>query len=108
MIFTHWWLVSVAIATPHPLISAVGLTALLLAPLLLMLTSVRQLRTFVPGGLSWAGQLGLYLQSFVSIWLYCLPVVTTQLYCALGFRSKFFEWKPTQKPQYDNNPVLGN
>lgn len=106
IILTHWWLISMAIAAPSSFIFWIGLTALLLVPLLFLSTSGRHLSTFIPGGLSLQSLAMLYLLSFVAIWIYCLPVVAIQLACIFGFRSRILEWKPTQKPKYDFDTVL--
>lgn len=106
IVLTHWWLISITIGAPSGWIRGAGFLALLLTPLLFIAISGRQLSWFVPGGLSLRRKCLLYLQSYVAIWLYCLPAVATQLICLLGFRSKIVEWKPTQKPQYQlGSPV---
>ncbi|HEX8072434.1 MAG TPA: glycosyltransferase [Pyrinomonadaceae bacterium] len=100
IVLTHWWLISVAVRGPGGTIRAAGLATLLLSPLLFVAVSGRQLAWFIPGGLSARRMCLLYLQSFLAIWLYCLPAVATQLACIFGFRSRIVEWKPTQKPRY--------
>jgi len=97
---THWLFISMVIAAPSATIRWIGLTALLLIPLVFLFTSARQLSWFIPGGLSIRRMCLLYFQSFVAIWIYCLPVVVTQFICIFGLRSKFIEWKPTKKPRY--------
>ena len=91
IVLTHWWLASVTVGGPSKPIAMLGLIALLLAPLVFLLIPGRQLYRFIPGGLSLAEMLGLYVLSFVAVWLYCLPVVATQFACILGFRTKIRE-----------------
>jgi cellulose synthase/poly-beta-1,6-N-acetylglucosamine synthase-like glycosyltransferase len=100
IILTHWWLISSAVAAPGPLVARAGLCALLLTPLVCLVTAASQLAWFIPGGLSVRRLCLLYLQSFVAIWLYGMPVVVTQLACLLGFRGRYTDWKSTQKPRY--------
>ena len=100
IVMTHWWLACVIVGSPSRAVAMLGLVALLLAPLVFLLIPGRQLIWFIPGGLSVAEMLRLYVLSFVAIWLYCLPVVATQFACILGFRGKIKEWRPTQKPRY--------
>jgi cellulose synthase/poly-beta-1,6-N-acetylglucosamine synthase-like glycosyltransferase len=105
IVLTHWWLISAAIAAPSAPIAVMGFMVLLLAPLLFLLTSGRHLAAFIPGGLSFRTAALLYLCSFCAIWLYCLPVIATQIACLFGFRSKLLEWKPTHKPRYQLDAV---
>lgn len=100
IVLTHWWLISIAVSAPSASIRAAGLATLLLSPLLFIVISGRRLSWFIPGGLTARLMCLLYLQSFLAIWLYCLPAVATQIACLLGFRSRIVEWKPTQKPRY--------
>jgi len=97
---THWWLISVLVGSPGRAIGWLGLLAVLLAPLVFLLVPGRQLYWFIPGGLSVRRMCFLYILSFGGIWLYCLPVVATQLVCVLGLRARIVEWRPTQKPRY--------
>ena len=107
IVLTHWWLISAAISAPSTTILWIGVIALLLTPLVFLLMPGRQLSWFIPGGLSAYRMCLLYFQSFAAIWIYSLPVVVTQFACIFGFRSKFVDWKPTQKPQYQLRSSAG-
>jgi cellulose synthase/poly-beta-1,6-N-acetylglucosamine synthase-like glycosyltransferase len=100
IILTHWTLVSILITKPSPLICWAGLGSLILTPLLFLLIPLREIKWYIPDNVSKRRMLLLYVQCFVGIWLYALPVVCTQLCCILGFRKGFSEWKPTSKPRY--------
>jgi cellulose synthase/poly-beta-1,6-N-acetylglucosamine synthase-like glycosyltransferase len=100
IVLTHWWLVSILVTGPSRPIGWIGFVLLAGSPLLFLVASGQQLSWFIPGGLSNRRKLLLYFQSFIAVWFYCLPVVATQLACILGFRGKFIDWKPTQKPRY--------
>jgi cellulose synthase/poly-beta-1,6-N-acetylglucosamine synthase-like glycosyltransferase len=97
---THWWLISFFLIEPSKLISLLGLALVLSTPLIILYTSTKELQPFVPGGVSVKDKLILYFSSFFYIWLYCLPVVSTQIACLFGFRPIFVDWKPTKKPHY--------
>jgi cellulose synthase/poly-beta-1,6-N-acetylglucosamine synthase-like glycosyltransferase len=97
---THWWLISLFIIEPGKVISLLGLVLVLLTPLLILYTSTKKVLPYVPGGVSVRDKIILYFISFFVIWLYCLPVVATQVACLFGFRPVFVDWKPTKKPLY--------
>ena len=101
IVLTHWWLTSVVVGSPSGAIARLGLVALLLAPLVFLLIPGRRLYWFIPGGLSIRRACLLYALSFLAIWLYCAPVVATQLACVFGLRARIIEWRPTQKPRYE-------
>jgi cellulose synthase/poly-beta-1,6-N-acetylglucosamine synthase-like glycosyltransferase len=101
VVFTHWWLISIAVSAPSSTIAMMGMIALLAAPMMFIVLVGRHVSTFIPGGLEPRTIAILYPLSFLSIWLYALPVVATQLACVTGFRARFLEWKPTRKPRYD-------
>jgi cellulose synthase/poly-beta-1,6-N-acetylglucosamine synthase-like glycosyltransferase len=103
IILTHWWILSSTLAAPGRLMAGAGLCALLLTPLLYLVITASQLAWFIPGGVSPRRVFLLYVQSFLAIWFYCLPVVVTQLACALGFRQRYTDWKSTQKPRYQES-----
>lgn len=97
---THWWLISFLLIEPSRPIAVIGMIALFVTPLFILTTSTRQLESFVPGGISKTQKVKLYFLSFIAIWLYCAPVVFTQMACLFGFRPQFVDWKPTRKPKY--------
>ncbi len=98
VVLTHWWLVSLFFGSPNVTLGAAGLALLLAMPLLIVLAGAAQLACFMPGGLSFRRLAVLYLQSYVAIWIYCLPVVFTQMACLFGFGSRLGTWVSTKKP----------
>jgi cellulose synthase/poly-beta-1,6-N-acetylglucosamine synthase-like glycosyltransferase len=100
VVLTHWWLASLMVGVPSKPVAWLGMLALLFSPLVFLAIPGRCLYWFIPGGLSIRQACLLYVVSFVAIWLYCAPVVATQLACVIGFRTKIVAWKPTAKPRY--------
>lgn len=101
LILMHWSLVSLTIAEPSRAVFLVGLSGLVLLPLVFLLLVGRRLSQFIPGGLSRRSQVVLYFLAFPAIWLYVLPVVWTQLACVFRRRTAELDWRPTQKPRFD-------
>ena len=101
VILTHWSLVSLSIAEPSRPVFILGLSALLLLPIVFLLLVGRPLIRFIPGGLSFRTHVMLYFVAFPAMWLYAAPVACTQLICMFATRSGELDWRPTQKPQYE-------
>lgn len=103
VVLTHWLFISMLVVSPSAAIRWIGFAALITAPLIFISTSGRELSCFIPGGISKRRMCLLYLQSFFATWIYCLPVVVTQIACIFGLRGRIIEWKPTRKPRYQFN-----